>query len=181
MTQIQSAKTKRRTSTVPPARALSIHSCRTSSVQRSTVTVPTPMTKSTSCTLLPMSHSKRPGQKTHQLSQESIPGTFRFQHSWLKTITASTRFQLIEPWWTPRTQERGYIFVQIEQYGFHEDVLVMVQPYNKFVDHYQNSAVYNETRLYRSYFGYKYLIPAESDILISFKPIAYRANSGMTR
>ena len=53
----------------------------------------------------------------------------------------------------------------------------MVQERGKFVNHRLNSLEYSHTKIYRSYFGYQYLIPAEYDILLNFKPIAYWAGS----
>ena len=50
--------------------------------------------------------------------------------------------------------DRGYIFLQVEQYGFDEDVLVMVQQHDKFENHVLNSDKYSHTKIYRSYFGY---------------------------
>ena len=49
--------------------------------------------------------------------------------------------------------ERGYIMVQLEQYGFDEEVLVIVMPHGEFIDHSTNNDEYSSTRMYRSTFG----------------------------
>ena len=48
---------------------------------------------------------------------------------------------------------RGYIMLQIEQYGFDEDVIISLQPHGKYLDHLSNANTQNATRMFRSYFG----------------------------
>ena len=69
------------------------------------------------------------------------------------------------------TKDYGYIHLTIEQYGFDEDVYVIVMPYLKFVDNTHNFD-HSESKVFKSKFGSNYLIPAENDILISFAPVA---------
>lgn len=73
--------------------------------------------------------------------------------------------------------DRGYIFLQVEQYGFDEEVLLIVQEHGKFRD-YQlaNNATDKITRVYKVHFGSRFYIPAEYDLLISFEPL--KAASG---
>lgn len=76
-------------------------------------------------------------------------------------------------------EERGWIMLQMEQYGFDEDVIVMVQPFEKFEDHYINTDLTKSSRIYRSIFGTKFYLPAESEVLILFAPV--RNKEGSTR
>lgn len=71
----------------------------------------------------------------------------------------------------PKVTDRGFLFVQIEQYGFDEDVIVMVQPHRMFVDHKNNSATNSSTKIYKSRYGNVFFIPAENDVLVTFEPI----------
>ena len=63
--------------------------------------------------------------------------------------------------------------MQVEQYGFDEEVNVMVQPKAGFVD-YPSTGIESETK-YRVYqnvkFSQKLYLPAESDVLVSFAPV----------
>ena len=64
--------------------------------------------------------------------------------------------------------EIGYLYLEGEQYGFDEDVWVIVQPSGEFIDFSSRNPLNEETKIYKAYFGRKFLIPAELDILISF-------------
>ena len=73
--------------------------------------------------------------------------------------------------------------IQIEQYGFDEEVEMIVQPFEQFIDYNltkinQNSNQYHYLpRLYSVKFSKKYFIPAENPILINFKPVRNEGNS----
>lgn len=45
----------------------------------------------------------------------------------------------------------GFIFVQLEQYGFDEDVFVIIQPAGKFENYLASST--SDTQVYKSRFG----------------------------
>ena len=64
--------------------------------------------------------------------------------------------------------DKGYIFVQVETYGFDDDVFIMAQPKNNFINHATNAN--SLTKVYRSNWGYKFDLPAERDVLVSFTP-----------
>ena len=57
----------------------------------------------------------------------------------------------------------------------------MVQPHDKFVDHSSNARADWQTKVYRSVWGMSFLVPAESDILINFKPIRNSVIDGEQR
>ena len=69
--------------------------------------------------------------------------------------------------------------IQIEQYGFDEDVELIIQPYQQFLD-YNETKIKEKTdkdeyhylpRIFKVQFSRKYFIPAENLILINFKPV----------
>ena len=63
----------------------------------------------------------------------------------------------------------GYVYVELEQYGFDEDVFVIIQPSGQFANY--NSASSTTTQVYKSRFGTKFYIPADRDILLMFAPV----------
>jgi hypothetical protein len=63
--------------------------------------------------------------------------------------------------------------VQVEQYGFDDDVAVIVQPRGKFyglddsrIDQKKDIVAINQAT-----FGEQFFVPSDHDILINFKPI----------
>lgn len=75
---------------------------------------------------------------------------------------------------------RGYLYVEGEQIGFDEEVYVIIQPRGQFYDFSISNPVNDVTKIYRAYFGRKFLIPAEFDVLISFAPIRYEEKAQAT-
>jgi hypothetical protein len=73
---------------------------------------------------------------------------------------------------------RGYTYIETEQYGFDDNVIVIVQPRAKYYPFNFRSQTNNPdkmTKVFKAQFGRKFLIPAEYDILIDFAPIAYNS------
>lgn len=71
-----------------------------------------------------------------------------------------------------------------ESYGFDNNVIVIVQPRGKFYDFNFRSQTTNPdvmTKVFKSYFGRKYLIPAEYDVFLDFAPISYTTGSGQEK
>ena len=66
---------------------------------------------------------------------------------------------------------RGYIFVQLESYGFDDDVFLIVQRHGMFEDYSASNPTNPYAKIYRVNFGDKFYIPAEYDILIAFEPV----------
>ena len=74
--------------------------------------------------------------------------------------------------------DRGYLYFVAEQYGFENNVYVLMQPRDKYYDFNFRSQTNNPdkyTKVFRSRFGRKYLIPAEYDILVLFGPSDYNS------
>ena len=74
------------------------------------------------------------------------------------------------------TAAEGYIYLEAEQYGFDDNVFVYVQPRGKFYPFNFQSQTNNPdkmSKIFKSQFGRKFLIPAEYDIMIDFAPIKY--------
>jgi hypothetical protein len=74
----------------------------------------------------------------------------------------------------------GYTYLETEQYGFDNNVIVIVQPrgmYYPFNFRSQTNNPEKMTKVYKAQFGRKFLIPAEYDIFIDFAPISYNKNS----
>jgi hypothetical protein len=72
---------------------------------------------------------------------------------------------------------RGYIYLIAESYGFDNNVIVIVQPRGKYLDfnfRSQTTDPERMTKVFKSYFGRKYLIPAEYDVYLDFAPISYK-------
>lgn len=74
-------------------------------------------------------------------------------------------------------QDIGHIYIEGEQYGFDEEVFVFVQPKGQWVDYSSRSPVNDITTIYKAYFGRKFLIPAEYDVMVSFAPIRWERGS----
>ena len=58
----------------------------------------------------------------------------------------------------------GYIYVEVQPYGFDEDVFVIIQPYQQFYDYvvgYEQSLI---TEIYKATFGSKFYIPFEYEM-----------------
>lgn len=66
-------------------------------------------------------------------------------------------------------EEKGFIFVQIETYGFDDDVFLIAQPHANYIDHISNQN--SLTKVYRSRWGNKFYFPAERDIFVTFAPV----------
>ena len=67
-----------------------------------------------------------------------------------------------------------------ENYGFDNDVFVIMQPKGKFIDYNFRSQTNNPdkyVKVFKSRFGRKFLFPAEYDIFIDFAPISYLKNT----
>ena len=74
----------------------------------------------------------------------------------------------------------GYIYLLAENYGFDNNVIVIVQPRGKWYDFNFRSQTNNPakmTKVYKSSFGRKYVIPAEYDVFIDFAPISFKTNT----
>lgn len=70
----------------------------------------------------------------------------------------------------------GYTYLETEQYGFDDDVWVIVQPRGKYYSFNFQSQTNNPekmSKVFKAYFGRKFLIPSEYDILLDFAPIKY--------
>ena len=70
---------------------------------------------------------------------------------------------------------RGYLYLEGEQYGFDEELYIIVQPQGQFFDFSIENPVNDITKVYKGYFGRKFLIPAEFDVLIYFAPIKFNS------
>jgi hypothetical protein len=73
---------------------------------------------------------------------------------------------------------RGYTYLETEQYGFDDNVIVIVQPRGKYYPFNFRSQTNNPdkmSKVFKAQFGRKFLIPAEYDILIDFAPIRYNS------
>ena len=75
---------------------------------------------------------------------------------------------------------RGYLYIESEQYGFDEEMYVIIQPKGQFFDFSIENPVNDITKVYKGYFGRKFLIPAEFDVLIYFAPIKYNSKKQAT-
>lgn len=81
------------------------------------------------------------------------------------------------------TADMGYTYLIAENYGFDNNVIVIVQPRGKFLDFNFRSQTNNPekmTKVFKSTFGRKYLIPAEYDIFIDFAPISFTKGTDQT-
>lgn len=77
----------------------------------------------------------------------------------------------------------GYTYLIAENYGFDNNVIVIVQPRGQFLDFNFRSQTNNPakmTKVFKSTFGRKYLIPAEYDIFIDFAPISFIKGTDQT-
>ena len=74
-------------------------------------------------------------------------------------------------------QDIGHIYIEGEQYGFDEEVFVFVQPRGEWDNYSSQNPVNDITTIYKAYFGRKFLIPAEYDVMISFAPIRWERGS----
>jgi hypothetical protein len=75
---------------------------------------------------------------------------------------------------------RGYVYLKAENFGFDNNVIVIIQPRGKWLDFNFRSQTQDPekfTKVFRSVFGRKYIIPAEYDIFLDFAPISYARNS----
>lgn len=69
--------------------------------------------------------------------------------------------------------DKGLIYLEGEQYGFDEEVFVYVQPKGQWENFSSTNKVNDITTIYRAFFGRKFLIPAEYDVMVSFAPIRW--------
>jgi len=79
--------------------------------------------------------------------------------------------------------DMGYTYLIAENYGFDNNVIVIVQPRDKFLDFNFRSQTNNPekmTKVFKSTFGRKYLIPAEYDIFLDFAPISFAKGTDQT-
>lgn len=64
----------------------------------------------------------------------------------------------------------GYIYLEIETYGFDEDVFVIIQPEGKY-QNYVASSSSRSPQVLKGRFGSKFYIPADNDVLMLFAPV----------
>lgn len=79
--------------------------------------------------------------------------------------------------------DRGYTYLVAENYGFDNNVIIIVQPRGKFLDFNFRSQTNNPakmTKVFKSLYGRKYVIPAEYDVFIDFAPISFTKNTVQT-
>lgn len=72
---------------------------------------------------------------------------------------------------------KGYYYLVAENYGFDNNVIIIVQPRGEYLDFNFRSQTNNPakmTKVFKSFFGRKYVIPAEYDVFIDFAPISYK-------
>lgn len=70
-----------------------------------------------------------------------------------------------------------------EGLGFDNNVIIIVQPRGEYLDFNFRSQTNNPlkmTKVFKSYFGRKYIIPAEYDVFIDFAPISYKTTDQAT-
>jgi len=58
-------------------------------------------------------------------------------------------------------EERGWNFLQIENYGFDDFVYLIINPQGRFYDFRKEDPVNSVTKVYKVDFGRKFYIPAE--------------------
>jgi len=106
------------------------------------------------------------------------------EHKWTKYVPTSAardwhckyHISAIPSLISSETEEmRGYLYIESEQYGFDEEMYVIIQPKGQFFDFSIENPVNDITKVYKGYFGRKFLIPAEFDVLIYFAPIKYNS------
>ena len=117
---------------------------------------------------------------------EKYPKVYNREHAWNQDIpdSSATSWNCKYLIMTDRAlvssanvSARGYTFLQVESYGFDEDVYLIVQEHNQYKDYLVNNlAVDPVTQIYRVYFGSKFYIPAEYDLLLTFEPIKAASN-----
>ena len=78
---------------------------------------------------------------------------------------------------TDELNDKGYLYVEGQQNGFDEEVWLITQPRNQYHDYNQEHPKNNETKVFKSTPGRKFLIPAEYDVLILFHPLRNTAGS----
>ena len=76
-----------------------------------------------------------------------------------------------------KAERRGYVFLQIETFGFDDDVHLIVQPIKKFYDFSKKDSK-GITKIYKADFSRKFYIPAEYELLVAFSPTS--AKDGKT-
>ena len=72
---------------------------------------------------------------------------------------------------------RGYHIVEVEMYGFDEEVYVISMPYKQFYDFDPAEPNKTEGRVLKAEFGSKFIVPAEDDVMISFAPVGNKEGS----
>ena len=60
--------------------------------------------------------------------------------------------------------DRGYIYLQLEPYGFDLAAYVIIQPYGHFYDYNKAMPVNGVTKAFEASWGRQFLIPAEYEI-----------------
>jgi hypothetical protein len=78
---------------------------------------------------------------------------------------------------------RGYVYLAAENFGFDNNIWIIVQPRGKWLDFNARSQTQDPekmTKVFKSVFGRKYVIPAEYDVFIDFAPISYAKGSTQT-
>jgi len=73
------------------------------------------------------------------------------------------------------TKQRGWNLIQIENYGFDDNVYLIVNPQGRYKDFRKDDPVNDITRVYKIDFGRKLYIPAEYELLFSYAPVASRS------
>ena len=102
---------------------------------------------------------------------EIINTTHPTEHSLILDIGSGTGQHVAE------LNDKGYLYVEGQQNGFDEEVWLITQPRNQYHDYNQEHPKNNETKVFKSTPGRKFLIPAEYDVLILFHPLRNTAGS----
>lgn len=137
--------------------------------------------------LMPSDTSKCPAYDIKQVTGTQVVG----EHEWAQTVPVGAaaakwhcKFGISasdhKPTATIAPADSGYIYLLAENYGFDNNVIVIVQPRLQWYDFNFRSQTNNPakmTKVFKSSFGRKYVIPAEYDIFIDFAPISFKTNT----
>ena len=104
--------------------------------------------------------------KSHFWMEETIP--LYDAHMWFCKFVVG-----IDPKIMPNNGEfdaPAYISLTLTLNGFSEDVALILQPKNQYIDHGENSDT-STTKVYQGKNSQKYYIPGTYDVLIHFAPV----------
>ena len=73
--------------------------------------------------------------------------------------------------------DNGYMYLQIEPYGFDLESYIIVQPYGHFYDFSTSRASNGITKVFTATWGRQFLIPAEYEVIVYFAPIGNSVES----